>query len=87
VKYTPRCLYHHHLLMPHPLTQHTIHQHNTLYTSYTLYTILHSQEMEEMLQDEALLNPESHKPVMRYLVQLVGVVFSKNLCLCMYVCA
>ena len=25
-----------------------------------------------MLQDEALLHPESHKPVMRYLVQLVS---------------
>jgi hypothetical protein len=30
-----------------------------------------SQELEQMLQDQALLEPQEHKPVMRYLVNLV----------------
>ncbi len=34
-----------------------------------------------MLHDEALLHPESHKPVMRYLVQLVSQRNFKVVCM------
>ena len=45
--------------------------------SFSLFLLLYLlllgiQELEQMLKDEALIEPREHKHVMRYLVQLVS---------------